>query len=164
MLSLLGAGAFYDVREHRIPNWWVVLGVGVGILRSIFESGSAFGGFLFLFRFMAVIVVFFVLFLCRMIGAGDIKMAALICGYLGFSMGTVAIGCGFIIGAVWSLLKMILNGSLFVRFSYLFTYIRCVIQTGKLSAYYSSKRDGYNMVIPLGLCLFLGTFLTVLFL
>lgn len=164
LLSLLGVGAFFDAREHRIPNWWVMLGAGAGFLLSILETGSVYGSFLFLLRFAAVTVVFFVLFLCRMIGAGDIKMAALICGYLGFSTGAVAIGGGFFIGAVWSLLKMIKKGSLFVRFAYLFAYIRRVVQTGKLTEYYSSKRDGYDMVIPLGLCLFLGTFLSVLFL
>ena len=29
LLLVLAAGAYYDVREHRIPNWWVDLVLAV---------------------------------------------------------------------------------------------------------------------------------------
>ena len=88
-------------------------------------------------------------------------MAALICGYLGLSSGARAIFYGFLIGAIWSLIKLMGSGGFISRFSYLLTYIRYVIQTGKITAYYRPERDGYDMVIPFGLCLFLGTLLTL---
>lgn len=115
----------------------------------------------FLLRIVLVIALFFVLFLFRMIGAGDIKMAALICGYMGLQTGAMAIFSGFLIGAVWSLIKMIGNGIFIYRFSCLLTYIRYVFQTGKITAYYHPERDGYDMVIPFGFCLFLGTLITL---
>lgn len=115
----------------------------------------------FLLRIVLVTALFFVLFLCRMIGAGDIKMAALICGYMGLQTGAMAIFSGFLIGAIWSLIKMIGNGILIYRFSCLLTYIRYVFQTGKITAYYLPERDGYDMVIPFGFCLFVGTLITL---
>lgn len=168
LLFFLGAAAYFDIREHRIPNWWLLLGVVNGIFLAVFQAGSTSADLYFLkaplwflFRLLAVTAVFFFFFLCRMIGAGDIKMAALICGYLGFRAGSVAIGAGFLIGAFWSLIKMAGKGSLLYRFSCFLTYIRYVFQTGKITAYYRPDRDGYDMVIPLGVCLFLGTLITI---
>ncbi|HBE86675.1 MAG TPA: prepilin peptidase [Lachnoclostridium sp.] len=163
LLLILGAGAFYDVREHRIPNWLVLSGIVLGILLEIPGSKNPFGGLLFLLRLVIVTGIFFLLFLCRMIGAGDIKLTALICGFLGLKAGALAVGLGFLIGAVWSFFKMAGSGSFFVRLSCLLAYIRHVFQTGKLTTYYDPVRDGYDMVIPLGLCLFLGTLGSVLF-
>lgn len=170
MLLFLGAGAFYDVKEHRIPNWWVLIGIINGILIGILESENSVGGMVFLevpirffLRFSVVTAVFFVFFVCRMIGAGDIKLAALICGYLGLKAGAAAVGSGFLIGAFWSLIKMTVKGSLLKRLSFLLAYIRRVFQTGKIAAYYNPARDGYEGVIPLGMCLFLGTIVSIIF-
>lgn len=164
LLVVLGAAAFYDVREHRIPNWWFFTGAAVNILLLVLTAESPLGAALFfqsffsiIFRMTAVILAFFVLFLCRMIGAGDIKMAALICGYLGLKTGMAAIFSGFFLGAVWSLLKLLITGSFTKRISYFLAYIRRLIQTKELTYYYVPSRDGYDGVIPLGLCLFLGT-------
>lgn len=163
MLLILGAGAFFDIHEHRIPNWLVLSGTIIGFLLEILESGKPLEGLLFFLRFLLVTGVFFLLFLCRMIGAGDIKLAALICGFLGLRAGALAVGFGFLIGAFWSFIKMTEGGSLFTRLSCLLAYIRRVFQTGKLTTYYDPVRDGYDVVIPLGLCLFLGTLGSMVF-
>lgn len=164
MLLILGAGAFYDVREHRIPNWLVLSGIIFGILLEFSGSEKPLEGLLFFLRLIIVTGVFFLLFLCRMIGAGDIKLIALICGFLGFQAGALAVGLGFLIGAFWSFIKMAGSGSLFARLTCLLAYIRRVFHTGKLTAYYDPDRDGYDVVIPLGLCLFLGTLGSMVFL
>ncbi|MDR0922793.1 MAG: A24 family peptidase [Hungatella sp.] len=163
LLLILGAGAFYDVREHRIPNWLVISGIILGILLEISGSEKPLGGLLFLLRLIIVTGIFFLLFLCRMIGAGDIKLAALICGFLGFREGALAVGLGFLTGAFWSFIKLAGSGSLFSRLSCLLAYIRRVFQTGNLTTYYDPVRDGYDVVIPLGLCLFLGTLGSMVF-
>ncbi len=169
MLFILGTGAFYDVREHRIPNWWVLSGAVTGVLLGILESERTMGSLVFLkvpivffVRFAVVTAVFFIFFVCRMIGAGDIKLAALICGYLGLKAGAVAVGYGFLIGAFWSFIKMAARGCLIRRLSCLLAYIRHVFLTGNLTEYYNPERNGYDAVIPLGMCLFLGTFVSMI--
>ncbi|MFT4106824.1 MAG: prepilin peptidase [Lacrimispora sp.] len=163
MLFILGAGAYFDVREHRIPNWLVLSGFISGILLDLLKSAEILKGavfwqilFLFCFKFAAAAAVFFPLFLCRMIGAGDIKVIGLIFAYLGPMAGAAALLPGLLIGAVWSFVKMASKGILFKRLSYFVDYVKRVRQTGKFTAYYSSSRDGYEVVIPLGLCMFLG--------
>lgn len=166
LLLVLAAGAYYDVREHRIPNWWVMTALFSGVALSVLESGEPVGGMLFLkegvlflARMTIVCGVFFLFFLCRMIGAGDIKLAALMCGYLGLKAGAAAVGCGFLIGAVWSFFKMMVRGTFIQRFSCLLAYIRRVYHTKAIEAYYQPGRDGSDTVIPLGVCLLLGTVL-----
>lgn len=170
LLFVLGAGAWFDFQEHRIPNWWIGFGVGLGLILSFFNLGipvsaldSLFTSLGFLFRFIVVIAFFFILFVFRMIGAGDIKLAAIICGYLGFKAGGMAVFLSFLFGAFWSLLKMVRRGSFSERFFFLYSYIRNTFQTGKITAYYDSDRDGYDPVIPLGVCLFWGTLVVVCF-
>lgn len=165
---VLGAGAYYDVREHRIPNWWFFTGAAANILLLVLNDREPLGAGVFLQAFLsvvlpmaAVILAFFVLFLCRMIGAGDIKMAALICGCLGLKTGMAAVFSGFLLGALWSLLKLLATGSFTKRISYFLAYIRRLIQTKELTYYYVPSRDGYDGVIPLGLCLFLGTLFVI---
>lgn len=144
----------------------IIISILQGILESVgFAGGAAFWEvpFRFFLRFSVVTAVFFIFFVCRMIGAGDIKLAALICGYLGFRAGALAVGFGFLIGAFWSLFKMIVKGILRKRFSCLLAYIRRVLHTGKITAYYIPARDGDETVIPLGMCLFLGTLVYTIF-
>ena len=164
LLLVLAAGAYYDVREHRIPNWWVAISMVCGILLAMVESGVPpetavylKEGGLFLARMLAVTALFFPLFFFRMIGAGDIKLAALICGYSGLIAGAAAIGLGFLIGAFWSFLKMMVKGSFHERFDHLAAYIRRIYHTKKITAYYDFARDGVEAVIPLGVCLLFGT-------
>lgn len=169
LLLVLAAGAYYDVREHRIPNWWVAAAMVCGMLLCMLESGASLGaglllmeGGAFLVRMTVVCILFFPLFLCRMIGAGDIKLAALICGYSGFGAGFITVGLGFLTGAVWSFLKMMVKGSLKARFLHLTAYVRRIYHTKKITAYYDLVRDGTEAVIPLGVCLLLGTIVYIL--
>ncbi len=171
LLLILGAGAYFDVREHRIPNWLVLSGFISGILLDLLRSAEVLKSavfwqvlFLFCFKFAAASAVFLPLFLCRMMGAGDIKVIGLIVAYLGPVAGAAALLPGLLIGAVWSFAKMAAKGILFKRLSYFWDYVKRVRQTGRFTAYYSSSRDGYEVVIPLGLCLFLGMLVYIILL
>lgn len=161
---VLAAGAYYDVREHRIPNWWIVVSMAAGVLLCCIREGALAGREVlftaamgFSLRMFLVSFIGFWLFLCRMIGAGDIKLAALICGYFGMKDGGMAVGLGLAVGAVWSLCKLVEKERRQRRFRYLAGYVREVLCTKEIKAYYCPGKDGYGDTIPLGVCLFLGT-------
>lgn len=146
---LLG-GAWFDLMSHRIPNAWILLGASVGLYLYM---DSAAG---FLIRLCVITALFFPLYCCRMIGAGDIKLMALVCGYCGFRSGGSIIGAAFLAGAVWSFIKLLRSGSLKARLFYFAGYIRRMIQTKEAGIYYSPQRDGYAVTIPFAVCLCLG--------
>lgn len=155
----LSVGSLYDMKYYRVPNWWAAAGAVLGIGLDIFSGqGPPWSAAVFLLRAAAVVTVFFILFCCRMIGAGDIKLMALICGYLGLKTGAGAIACSFLAGAVWSLFRLIRLRILLKRLFYFTAYIRQVFTTGMIAEYYNPQSDGYEAAIPFALCLTVGTF------
>lgn len=159
VLVILFGGACYDMKEHRVPNWWVVsaalCGLGLCILDAP-EGKEMLAVFRYMARLAMVTAVMFPLFVFRVMGAGDIKMMAVITGCLGFSAGIKAIVCGFLIGAVLALVKMLMQKNLFKRLNYLAAYIRRLFLTKEIVPYYAAERDGSQAVIPFTLCLFFG--------
>lgn len=165
---LLAGGAAYDLRDHRVPNWWVLGGggIGLGIVWWLYAGGADTAWQIpvwFFLRLLVAIAVFFPLFYVRMIGAGDIKLIALICGFLEFRDGSLSIVYGFLIGAAMALIKMLVQRNLFQRLNYLYAYFRRLILTKEVRAYNDPSRDGYAHTIPFGLCLFLGTLIYLFF-
>lgn len=159
LAAVLLGGAWYDIREQRIPNWWCAWGCIGGLCLTCCLAPAGEGvwqGVLYLIRLLAVTVIWFPLFRLRMIGAGDIKLMALTAGYLGFSAGAGVMMYGFFIGAILAFLKMLMCRNLRQRLGYFFAYIRRLFQTREAVPYYKASRDGKEAVIPLGLCLLGG--------
>jgi len=91
-----------------------------------------------------------------MIGAGDIKCIALICGYLKLPYAIRIIGMGMAVGAVWSFLKLVQKKLVRKRLRYLLAYIRQVFHEKRIIEYYVPERDGKEVTLPLAFCFFLG--------
>lgn len=134
---------------------------GAGLWKLAFcEAAGA--GVWFLGRMALTAAVGFPFFVFRMVGAGDIKLMALITACLGMNRGVKSICIGFCLGAVLALGRMLRQGSICHRFIYLFAYIRRFIQSREIEPYYCPERDGYECVIPLGACLFAGVLVTAM--
>lgn len=157
----MAAAAAGDIREYRISNRYLGLALIAGISgalalgegnmanRSLFLAG-------FMLRLMTVAMLGFPIYRRGMMGAGDIKMAALFTAWLGVRDGLKALVIGFILGAVLALIKMLRQGSMVKRFLYLSAYIRQSFQSRMIEVYYDPSRDGTEAVIPLGACFFAG--------
>ncbi len=131
-------------------------GLGAGLV-CILTAAVGFAA-----RMALVWALGFPFFVLGMTGAGDIKMAGLIAASLGIRDSVTAVMAGLVLGAVLALGRMLHQGSICQRFSYLSAYIRRTVQTRKAEKYYCPQRDGYGCVIPFGACLYAGTLLTVL--
>lgn len=159
VLVILFGGACYDMKEHRVPNWWVLsaCACGLGLCVLTAAKGQEVWSILkYMARLGGVMVILFPLFMFRVMGAGDIKMMAVITGCLGVSSGAKVILFGFLIGAILALVKMLIQKSLFKRLNVLTAYIRRLFLTKEIVPYYVAGRDGSQAVIPFTLCLFLG--------
>lgn len=159
-IAMAGAAAG-DIREYRISNRYLGLGLAAGIGGALaLGGGKAAGDVLplagFVTRLAAVVILGFPIYRLGMIGAGDVKTAALFTAWLGFRDGLKALIIGFILGAVLALIKMLHQGSMVKRFLYLSAYIRHSFQDGTMKLYYDPARDGRDAVIPLGACFFAG--------
>lgn len=130
------------------------LGPGAGLGAGLVCILTAAAGFAA--RMALVWALGFPFFVLGMTGAGDIKMAGLIAASLGIRDSVTAVMAGLVLGAVLALGRMLHQGSICQRFSYLSAYIRRTVQTRKAEKYYCPQRDGYGCVIPFGACLYAG--------
>jgi len=159
LLVVLLGGAWYDLREQRIPNWWCAAACLCGACLTWVwapEGQKLWQPVFYGIRLLAVVVIWFPLFRLRMIGAGDVKLMALMAGYLGFVTSAHAVLYGFLIGAVLAFLKMLICRNLRQRLSYFFAYIKRLFLTKEALPYYQASRDGKGIVIPMGVCLLGG--------
>lgn len=146
----IGGSSIFDLWQRRIPNKWLAVWIFAGGL-WVAESG-----FSFLLSMVTLVIIFSPLYFLRMIGAGDIKLMAVICGYLGLSDGFLLITYSFFIGAIFSTIKMLHKGIFLERIFYFIAYFRHYFHTGQRIEYYSADRDGYMAAIHFGVCLWLG--------
>jgi len=135
---ILTVSTIWDMYDRKIPNAFII----AGMMWELWSIGLSF-----LSPFLVVLTVGFILFHFGMMGAGDIKLMALVAGGLGCSRGLYCIGLAWLIGAGISLIKLINSKTLFFRFSYFFSYFRRLFQTKKLTPYYDQNRDGYGPTI-----------------
>lgn len=147
VFTMLAGSAWMDVRTGKIPNGWLLF-CTLCLLAAQWIRGPSFftvwevGGILsFGIQAMLFLAIFFPLFLFRMMGAGDIKIMALIGGSLGISDGFSVLFYGLTVSAVWSLLYMIQNRLFLKRINYFLNYFKQFYQTGKISPYYQADRD-----------------------
>ena len=119
-------------------------------------AGLLFRGGEFFLPWLAVTVLFFPLFLFRMMGAGDVKLMALISGFSGWHQGFSIIFSGLFLAALASLFKLLYQGTLIRRISYFSAYIRQVFQTKTIIAYYEPERDGCENTLPMAVFFLAG--------
>ena len=163
----LAGGAAWDVKTGMLPNryllfWLVILGGYTVILGDMPGSDASalaagvlrllvFGG-----RILLAVIVLFPLFFFHMLGAGDVKWMALLCGALGFSSGVLVIFYGLAAAAVWSLFCLVRKRLFFQRIRYFLNYMMNLPQMEEVIPYYSKTRDGREAALPLAPFLFLG--------
>ena len=125
-------------------HWQILLGLAGGIVGAIWGAGT--GGDVFILlaglaaRVIGTCAVFYTLFLCRMLGAGDIKLMALCTGLLGMGPGLLVIFTGLFLAAL--------------RAAGIGTFIIRSGREGKLLEY--PGREDKRNILRLGPWLFLG--------
>lgn len=162
LLAFLSCCAFWDLRTGRVPNRFILLGAAAFAATVFIRGPSPECGreevlevlALSLLRMLFSSVILFPLFLFRMMGAGDIKVMAVITGYLGLSRGFEIIFYGLAAAAVWSLFYMLNKHILVKRIKYFLNYMKKIIQTEQIVPYYciGEKSEAGFCLVPFLLC------------
>lgn len=152
-IILIGVG-WSDFCYGKIPNAWIFIGAMLGIL----WNGTGYLG-----PAGMVLLVSFVGYRLRIVGAGDGKLMSLIAGYLGMHAGLIAIGAGLFIGGLWSLGILLYHRNLRIRLNYLSAYLWRVFLTKTIISYGNASGTETHSTIPLGTCLSAGTVLFLLY-
>lgn len=146
-----------DVYCYRIPNSLIVFGLSSGCLLQ-FQQNSYFGILQGIAGIVLPILILYPLFIMRGLGAGDIKLFSVVGCYLPIKISLMTLCTAFLIGALLSLIKMIIHKNLFFRMQYLATYLKKSISSNQSHSYHSGIPDK-NSVIPFSIPILLSVLL-----
>ena len=110
LLGFVASAAASDLRERRIPNHLVLLGIAAAFLWHVFNPhelswAQALGGM------AAGFGVLLPLYLLRGMAAGDVKLMAMVGAYLGSPAVLWVVLLTFLLGGAWALAWMALRGA-----------------------------------------------------
>lgn len=110
LMTLLGVAAWFDIKSRRIPNWLVLTGLisSLGI-QLLFSSGgvSAWG-----LGILAGFGLFLPLYLVHAMGAGDVKLMAVVGGFLGPAAAVDVVLTTLVAGGVLAIAVALWSGAL----------------------------------------------------
>ena len=141
LLLLLLLSALADLKTDRIPNGFILLGVVIGITGSLLSDRN------FPELLASVLPAFFLmypLFRIGVLGAGDIKLLVMTASFLSIREFMSILAGAFVIGAVFSLGKLITEQNGRERFRYFFSYLCDVRQTGHWKIYGEDLKQDYH--------------------
>lgn len=177
LLLFAGGCAWWDLKKRRIPNGMILLGglacllirfvVGIatgysdgfnelpsGITAAVLMGFYEMGGVLL--RAIIFICAMFPLYLFRMMGAGDIKMAAVLASGAGIEEGSRILLYGLITAGACSLFLMVRRGLVKDRIRYMRFYMYRFLALKTVEPYYIEARDGRKISFCMAPSLFIG--------
>jgi prepilin peptidase CpaA len=151
----LAAAVGFDVRLYKIPNLLIVIGLAIGVGYSYYERG--WNGLLDSLTGIGIpVFILIVLHFLRILGAGDIKLFAVIGGMIGHSVWNVML-CSFVAGGLLAAIQMLYHHSLVSRIHFFWNYIHSCLQAGKLIPYESGFDEGNTSnTIHFSIAIFIG--------
>lgn len=156
-LLILSVAVWMDVRSCRISNRLIGTGLVLGFLVQVEQCGIRGMG-IFLVNISIPVILLYLLFLMRALGAGDIKLFSVISSIWNLKVVSVTIIAAFLVGAVLSLGKLIYQRNLFSRLCVFQNYICQVFITGNIKKY-PRESQGKQNVIHFSAAILIGFFI-----
>lgn len=140
LVILLLLAAVWDFYRGKIPNIFIMIGCGYGVVRLLYhgEILKFIPGILF------PIIILFPLYKIGVLGAGDIKLFSMTGFYFPFMQSIFCIFTAFLIGAFISVISFIRYENFVERMTYLFSYLKKCFDLGHFRYYYLDS-NGRNV-------------------
>ncbi len=155
---VLAAAVAGDILRYRISNAIVAAGLAAGFLINFVFEGP--GGLIkSLLGAILPVLLLFVLFALRMLGAGDIKLFCVVGAVMGAEFTTYAAAFSFLAGGIIAAAIMLARGNVRKRFAYVAIYLKTVFLTQSFVPYtdFDNKSDGakfhFSPAIAAGCCI-----------
>ena len=117
VILLLIVAAVSDYRTRRIPNWLVLSGALYGVIYNTVLPPTPHDNILFPLAGLALgLLLFLPLYFVRAMGAGDVKLLAMIGAFLGPGNTFYAALATMIVGGVLAILFVLAKGKALVMF------------------------------------------------
>ena len=138
----------------KVSNKLIVAGLSIG---SLFQAAEyqALGIYYFLRNISVPVILLYLLFQMRVLGAGDIKLFSVIGGICGFQILFITVAASFAVAACMSLWKMLYHHSLISRLSVFGDYISQCLLSGRLLKY-PRESEGKQHIIHFSIAILVG--------
>ena len=127
----------FDIKWDRVTYYWNLCCLLILFFAQGLEWKWIIGGII---PFIAL----YILFLCKMIGTGDIKVFMVLGYAMGFEWIIQCMISSFFIGACAALLILFLRCNVNQRLIYFFTYLKTVFITGTFPPYLATGKHPEN--------------------
>lgn len=151
---LLSTAAVMDLKSYKVSNRLILSGLAAGLFVQVTEAGmKGFG--VFLINVSIPVILFYLLFLMRALGAGDIKLFSVIGGIWNLKILYVTVIASFLIAAGMSLCKMLYHRNLVSRLCVFGSYVCQVAAAGRLLKY-PRESQGKQHIIHFSIAILMG--------
>lgn len=150
-----------DIETCKIKNRLTLTFITIGIItNSIIYGYKGFKNSLL--GIIIPIIVLFVLYALKMLGAGDIKLFSALGAVFGAQYIFDILAYSFVAGGIIALFLVIIRGNFKKRIRYLYNYLKLLILTFKFLPYtnFEDKEDGGKF--PFGYAVFFGTIVFII--
>lgn len=155
VLTMLAAAVWMDLKSGRIGNRLILFGLSLGLPYQIYLNG-AIGFLLFILQVLLPVILFYLMYRIRALGAGDIKLLSLIAVFYTTKEFLCMLPYIFGIGAVIGVLKLLQKGILRKRLRILLLYAGAAFSAGRLLPYERDEKRYWDNRIHFSLPILLG--------
>ena len=134
LFLVLTVAAVTDLLFDKIYNEWILCAAAAGLCYAVWKDGTE-GLVRALLSMTVPFALLYPLFVIGGLGAGDIKLLSVAGCFLTLKETIVCLGISFLVGAVLSLLKMVMEKNFFQRINYLLSYVFDVFKSREWNFY-----------------------------
>lgn len=145
LLCVLVVAAIVDIFWLRIPNLCITIGMCLGVGYQLWMGEASQLGFTAL-RITMVFLLLYPFYLCKGLGAGDIKLFMMIGCYLNTQEYVSCLMMTMFLAGACAIVKMICFAQGRERLCYLISFCRKAVLTGTIDTYEVDKKDTRKII------------------
>lgn len=161
LILLLGFSLWFDIRTGKIRNIVIFPAFVIGILTNVLFFGVD-GLFSSWMGLIIPVIILFVFYWLKMLGAGDIKLFAAIGAIMGYNFLFTSLIMSLFAGALIAAAVLIKRGNAKERFKFLIDYLRECFYSRSLKPYKSNLSENDGSSFRFSYAIASGTVLSVL--
>lgn len=161
LLIIIVAAAFFDIKERRIPNWIILLGLIAGLALGALQSSTQL--IFNVVGFFAGIMALMIPFGFGWMGAGDVKLFAAVGALVGYKALPRVFFYSCIVAGTIALIALALRRAREMSFKYFWADCKFMLLTLGTRLPESTPLDSGAYSVPWGVAIGAGTIMAYYF-
>ena len=161
LLATITLAALFDIKERRIPNWLILVGLISGIVLGALQGGTQI--IFSLIGFFIGIITLIIPFAFGWIGAGDVKLFATVGALLGYTRLPRVLFYSCLVAGILGLVAIALGYVRQVSFKTFWVDCKSMLLTARIGVPNTRPTDARAYSVPWGVAIGAGTIMAYYF-